>query len=61
MRALSVFKKGDKTKAVVNRKGKNDLACHVIEIDSQPPKVTLEYLKHLHWIKEVTFIPHIDF
>jgi len=45
----------------VNRKGKNDLACHVIEIDSQPPTVTLEYLKHLNWIKEVTFIPHIDF
>ena len=45
----------------VNRKGKNDLACHVIEIDSKPPTVTLEYLKHLNWIKSVTFIPDIDF
>ncbi len=45
----------------VNRKGKNDLACHVIEIDSKPPKVTLDYLKHLSWIKTVTFIPDIDF
>lgn len=45
----------------VNRKGKNDLACHVIEIDSKPPKVTLDYLKHLNWIKTVTFIPDIDF
>ena len=45
----------------VNRKGKNDLACHVIEIDSEPPKVTIDYLKHLLWIKAVTFIPHIDF
>lgn len=45
----------------VNRKGKNDLACHVIEIDSKPPKVTLDYLKHLNWVKAVTFIPDIDF
>jgi len=45
----------------VNRKGKNDVACHVIEIDSKPPQVTLDYLKHLHWIKSVIFIPDIDF
>lgn len=45
----------------VNRKGKHDLACHVIEIDSKPPTVTINYLKHLDWIREVTFIPDIDF
>lgn len=45
----------------VNRKGKNDEACHVIEIDSKPPQVTLDYLKHLNWVKTVTFIPDIDF
>ncbi|MHA7101835.1 L-serine ammonia-lyase, iron-sulfur-dependent subunit beta [Roseivirga pacifica] len=45
----------------VTRKGKNDRACHIIEIDSKPPQVTLDYLKHLSWIKEVTFIPDIDF
>lgn len=45
----------------VNRKGKNDRACHVIEIDSKPPTVTIDYLKHLGWIKEVIFIQDIDF
>lgn len=45
----------------VNRKGKNDKACHVIEMDSKPPAVTVDYLKHLDWIREVIFIPDIDF
>ncbi len=45
----------------VNRKGKNDMACHVIEMDSKPPTVTIDYLKHLDWIREVIFIPDIDF
>ncbi|OEK01680.1 L-serine dehydratase, iron-sulfur-dependent subunit beta [Roseivirga sp. 4D4] len=45
----------------VNRKGKNDKACHVIEMDSKPPTVTIDYLKHLDWIREVIFIPDIDF
>lgn len=45
----------------VNRKGKNDMACHVIEMDSRPPTVTVDYLKHLDWIREVIFIPGIDF
>ena len=45
----------------VTRKGKNDLACHVIEMDSEPPKVTVDYIKHLNWINEVVFIPEIDF
>ena len=45
----------------VNRKGKNDMACHVIEMDSKPPTVTVDYLKHLEWIREVVFIPDIDF
>ncbi len=45
----------------VNRKGKNDRACHVIEMDSKPPSVTIDYLKHLDWIREVIFIQDIDF
>ena len=45
----------------VNRKGKHDMACHVIEMDSKPPKETIDYLKHLEWIREVIFIPDIDF
>ncbi|GHE68265.1 MULTISPECIES: L-serine ammonia-lyase, iron-sulfur-dependent subunit beta [Roseivirga] len=45
----------------VNRKGKNDRACHVIEMDSKPSQVTIDFLKHLSWINEVIFIPDIDF
>lgn len=44
----------------VSRKGKNDIACLVIEMDSGLKPVTLEYLRSLSWIKEVTYIPDID-
>lgn len=44
----------------VSRKGKNDRACHVIEMDSGINKITLEYLKSLPWIKELIYIPDID-
>lgn len=44
----------------VSRKGKNDLACLVIEMDSGLKPVTLEYLRSLNWIKEVIYIPDID-
>ena len=43
----------------VSRKGKNDLACLVIEIDSGIKPVTFEYLKSLSWVKEVIYIPQI--
>ncbi len=43
----------------VSRKGKNDLACQVIEMDSGIKPVTFEYLKSLSWIKEVIYIPEI--
>lgn len=43
----------------VSRKGKHDLACQVIEIDSDIRPVTFEYLKSLSWIKEVKSIPKI--
>lgn len=43
----------------VSRKGKNDLACLVIEMDSGIKPVTFEYLKSLSWIKEVIYIPEI--
>jgi L-serine dehydratase len=45
----------------VTRKGKNDMACHFIETDSSIVKPTLDYLRSLVWVKEVTFIPEIDF
>lgn len=43
----------------VSRKGKNDLACQVIEMDSGIKPVTFEYLRSLSWIKEVIYIPNI--
>ena len=45
----------------VSRTGKNDKACHVIEMDSGIRKTTLDYLRSLNWIKDVTYIPDIDF
>ncbi|RPA68110.1 L-serine ammonia-lyase, iron-sulfur-dependent, subunit beta [Cyclobacteriaceae bacterium YHN15] len=44
----------------VSRKGKNDLACHVIEMDSGIRKSTIDYLKTMTWIKELIYIPEID-
>ncbi|HYG19266.1 MAG TPA: L-serine ammonia-lyase, iron-sulfur-dependent subunit beta [Ohtaekwangia sp.] len=44
----------------VSRKGKNDLACQVIEMDSGIKPVTLAYLQSLSWIKTVIYIPDID-
>ncbi|MCH6198311.1 L-serine ammonia-lyase, iron-sulfur-dependent subunit beta [Aquiflexum sp. LQ15W] len=44
----------------VSRKGKNDIACHVIEMDSGIRSTTIEYLKSLTWIKELIYIPDID-
>lgn len=43
----------------VSRKGKNDLACLVIEIDSGIKDVTFKYLNSLNWVKEVISIPEI--
>ncbi|WP_026952653.1 L-serine ammonia-lyase, iron-sulfur-dependent subunit beta [Algoriphagus mannitolivorans] len=44
----------------VSRKGKNDIACHVIEMDSGIQPITNQYLKSLPWIKELIYIPDID-
>lgn len=44
----------------VSRKGKNDLACHIIEMDSGLKPLTLEYMRSLTWVKEITYIPDID-
>lgn len=42
---------------MVSRKGKNDLACQVIEMDSEVNDVTLHYLSSLSFIKEVIYLP----
>ena len=44
----------------VSRKGKNDIACLVIEMDSGLKPVTLQYLRSLNWITEIIYIPDID-
>ena len=44
----------------VSRKGKNDVACLVIEMDSGLKPVTLEYIRSLSWVKEVVYVPDID-
>ncbi len=44
----------------VSRKGKNDLACLVIEMDSGVKPVTLEYVRSLSWVKQVIYVPDID-
>jgi L-serine dehydratase len=45
----------------VSRKGKNDLACLVIEMDSGVKPVTLAYVRSLSWVKEVVvYIPDTD-
>lgn len=44
----------------VSRKGKNDLACLVIEIDSGLKPVTLAYVRSLSWVKEVIYLSDID-
>lgn len=44
----------------VSRKGKNDVACHVIEMDSGIREITIEYLKSLPWVKELIYIQEID-
>lgn len=44
----------------VSRKGKNDIACQVLEMDSGIKAVTLAYLQSLSWIKQIIYIPDID-
>jgi L-serine dehydratase len=43
----------------VSRKGKNDLACLVVEMDSGIKPVTLSYLQSLRWVNEIIYIPDI--
>lgn len=44
----------------VSRKGKNDLACQILEMDSGLSQVTLDYLKNLNFVHEIIYIPEID-
>jgi L-serine dehydratase len=44
----------------VSRKGRNDIACHVIEMDSAIQPVTLNYLNSLKWVKELVYLPIVQ-
>ena len=44
----------------VSRKGRNDLACQFLEMDSKLNDLTVQYLQSISWIKEVIYIPDID-
>ncbi len=44
----------------VSRKGKNDLACLVFEMDSGIKQITLAYISELNWVRNVLYIPDID-
>ncbi len=44
----------------VSRKGKHHEACHIVEMDSGLKPITLEYLKSLPWVHDITYIPDID-
>lgn len=44
----------------VSRKGRNDLACQFIEMDSGIRPLTLQYLRSLRWVSEVIYLPDID-
>ena len=44
----------------VSRKGRNDVACLILEMDSGLRPLTLDYMNSLSWVKEVIYIPDID-
>lgn len=44
----------------VSRKGKHQLACHFIEMDSAPRPITISYLESLLWVKSLNYLPDID-
>ena len=44
----------------VSREAKNKKAKLVIEVDSAPRPITLEYMGQLSWINDITYIPDID-
>ena len=43
----------------VSRKGKNDLACQFIEMDSPIAELTVTYLNSLSWVNQITYLTPI--
>jgi L-serine dehydratase len=44
----------------VSRKGKNDVACHFVEMDSGIREITLAYLKSLKWVQNILYMPPVS-
>lgn len=44
----------------VSRKGRNDLACQVIEMDSPMKTTTIDYINSLDWVIETVYLPEIE-
>ena len=44
----------------VSRKGKNDLACHFIEMDSPAEDLTIQYLRSLKWVHDLTYLKPME-
>ena len=40
----------------VSRKGKNDVACQFIEVDSPIAELTVQYLKSLSWVQQIVYL-----
>ncbi|MCS7018749.1 MAG: L-serine ammonia-lyase, iron-sulfur-dependent subunit beta [Cytophagales bacterium] len=43
----------------VSRKGKHDLACHFVEMDSPPRSLTVDYIRSLPWVKKARLLAPI--
>ncbi|MEM9328550.1 MAG: L-serine ammonia-lyase, iron-sulfur-dependent subunit beta [Bacteroidota bacterium] len=43
----------------VSRKAKNDMACLILEMDSAPQQISIDYINHLNWVKRTWYIPQI--
>lgn len=41
----------------VSRKGRHDVACQFIEMDSDIRPLTLEYLRSLRYVREIVYVP----
>ena len=43
----------------VSRKARNDLACLILEMDSGPKQISIDYINHLNWVRRTWYIPQI--
>ena len=44
----------------VSRKAKNDIACLILEMDSAPKEISIQYIDHLRWVRKTRYIPLMD-